>query len=453
MNSLTQYLELYSLNAEAIDRGSAPAINARRREAFEALSGAVLPERGEENYERTSVNDMFAADYGVNINRVNIPADVSASFRCDVPNMSTLLGVVVNDEFHPSRTLDAGLPEGITFMSLRRAAAVDPGFVTSHYGSLAPLTNPAVALNTMLVQDGVMIRIAAGTHLEKPLQLVNIFCGPAPLMAMRRLLVVVEHGASAKLLVCDHTQDSSTPYLASEVVEVILEDDARLDYYNIEESSPATTRHSNLYARQQRGSHLAAGTITLTCGTTRNNFSLDLTGENSECRLAGMVIGSGRQHVDNSVQLRHLAPRCRSNQLFKYVLDGESTGAFGGRILVAPEARFTDAGQTDRNLIASPNARMHAKPQLEIYNDDVKCSHGATTGQIDQNALFYMRSRGINEAEARNMLMQAFMADVIDTVAMEELRDRLRLLVAKRFKNGEVGCGECSSACRTKGEE
>ncbi|MDE6038656.1 MAG: SufD family Fe-S cluster assembly protein, partial [Paramuribaculum sp.] len=153
-----------------------------------------------------------------------------------------------------------------------------------------------------------------------------------------------------------------------------------------------------------------------------------------------------------TVELRHLAPRCTSNQLFKYVLDGQSVGAFGGRILVTPQAKFTDAAQTDRNLLASPDARMHAKPQLEIYNDDVKCSHGATTGQLDAEALFYMRTRGIPEAEARNMLMQAFMADVIDAVAMEELRDRLRHLVERRFNGSDMGCSGCQSASCSKTE-
>ncbi len=448
MDSLSQYLELYRLNREALDAHSAAPLNALRPAAFEALAGVRLPERGDEGYERTSVQDMFAADYGVNINRVNIPADVAASFKCDVPNLSTLLGVVVNDAFHPLRQLDERLPQGVTFKSLRQAAVDNPELVSAHYGSLAPLTDPAVALNTLLAQDGVFIHVERGVKLDRPLQLVNIFSAPTSLLAPRRVLVVLEDGASAQLLVCDHTQDNSTQYLASEVVEVSLGRDASLDYNHIEESSPLTTRHSQLYVAQNAGSRLSAGSITLTCGSTRNNFSIDLHGEHAECTLSGMVIASGSQHADNNVVLRHLAPRCHSNQLFKYVLDGEATGAFGGRILVTPGAQYTDAYQTNRNLLASTSARMHTKPQLEIYNDDVKCSHGATTGQLDAEALFYMRTRGIPEAEARNMLMQAFMADVIDNVGMESLRDRLRHLVEKRFNGTGALCGDCAASCR-----
>ncbi|MCM1293425.1 MAG: Fe-S cluster assembly protein SufD [Bacteroides sp.] len=447
MNSLSQYLELYRLNRQAIDAGSAPVLNRLRQEAFEMLANARLAERGDEDFERTSLNDMFAADYGVNVNRVNFTADPAASFRCDVPNMSTLLGVVVNDEFHPTRTLLGSLPEGVRFMSLRRAAEEFPELVGSQYATLAPLTDPAVALNTMLVQDGVLIHVAKGVKVDKPLQLVNIFNAPTSLLAPRRVLIVMDDNSEARLLVCDHTQDLANPYLASEVVEVILGSNARFDYCNIEESSANTSRHSHIYCRQQQGSSFTAGSVTLTCGTTRNDFSIDLCGQDAECRLSGMVIGSDSQHIDNSVVLRHLVPHCRSNQLFKYVLDGNSTGAFGGRILVAPDARFTDAMQTDRNLLASTGARMHSKPQLEIYNDDVKCSHGATTGQLDAEALFYMRTRGIPEAEARTMLMQAFMSDVIDSIAMEELRDRLRHLVEKRFNGSAAGCADCSATC------
>lgn len=448
MDSLKQYIELYRLNREMVNRGSAKAMNRLRDEAYEILTRSRLPRRGDEGYERTSVEDMFASDYGVNIARVNIPADVAASFRCDVPNMSTLLGVVVNDEFHPSRVLVDRLPAGVTFMSLRKAAEERHDLVAAHYGATAPLTDASVALNTMLAQDGVLVHVAKGVKIDKPLQLVNIFSSPTSLMAVRRVLVVMEEDSRAQLLVCDHTQDTERDYLSSEVVEISLARGAHFDYYNIEESSARTTRHWQMFATQHESSSLTVNGTTLTCGTTRNSYDIDITGNGCETSLAGMAIGSGKQHIDNSVRVRHLSQHCHSNQLFKYVLDDNATGAFGGRILVAPDAAYTDAYQTNRNLLASTAARMHTKPQLEIYNDDVKCSHGATTGQLDAEALFYMRTRGIPEAEARNMLMQAFMADVIDTVRMEGLRDRLRHLVEKRFAGKDALCGDCAATCR-----
>lgn len=448
MNSKRQYIDLYRSHAARIDAGSAPALNALRPAAAEALEATDLPVKGMEGYERTDVAAMFAPDYGVNVMRLDIPADVAASWRCDVPNMSTLLGVVANDAFVASAGLERRLPEGVTFCSLRQAALSAPALVEACYGTVAPLDDPAVALNTMLAQDGVLVHVARGVKVAKPLQLVNLFSAPARMMAARRVLIVMDEGAEAQLLVCDHTQDCSHDYLSSEVVEVVMAEGSRLDYYCIEESSARTTRHSQLFARQGARSKLTINSSTLTCGTTRNTFGLTVAGEHCETRLAGMVVASADMKVDNAVNLLHVAPRCKSTQLFKYVVDERASCAFQGRILVSGDAPFTDADQTCRSLLASTEARMHSKPQLEIYNDEVKCSHGATTGQLDAEALFYMRTRGIPEAEARTMLMQAFMADVIDTVGLEGLRDRLRHLVEKRFADPGATCADCHASCR-----
>lgn len=453
MNSLNQYIDLFVSNRPAFDAHSPEALNRLRQPALESLLGKSLPEKGDEGYEKTSLNDMFAPDFGVNVNRVNLTADIAASFHCDVPNMSTLLGVCVNDTFHPAAGLEQRLPEGVVFTSFGKAAEMVPHILEAYYGSLATLTRPEVALNTLLAQDGVLIYIPDGVTLEKPLQLVNIFATPAPVMAVRRLLIVLGRNASATLLVCDHTQSAATDCLSSQVVEIALGAGARFDYYDIEESSPLTRRASSLFARQSKDSNLLINGMSLTCGTTRNDYSIDIDGSGCDTTLAGMAIGSGSMHADNSSTVRHLAPHCASRQLFKYVLDEQSSGAFEGSILVTPEAPFTEAFQTNRNVLAHPDARMHTRPQLEIYNDDVKCSHGATTGQLDNEALFYMRTRGIPEREAKVMLMQAFMTDVIDTVRMEGLRDRLRHLVEKRFAGADAFCGECHTTCRKKSPE
>lgn len=451
MSSLAQYIELYRGASSDIDAHSVPALNRRRGEALDTLLQGELARKGHEGYVYTAPADIFGRDYGVNIHRLAFPADIARAFRCDVPNMSTLLGITVNDTFAPSRTLASRLPEGVLFMSLRQAAESHPETVERYYGSVANLTDCTTALNTLLAQDGVLIHIAAGVHLDKPLQLVNLFSAPTSMLAPRRLLVVAEAGSSAQILICDHTQDMTQHYLDAQVAEIILGENARIDMCHIEESSALTSRHADIYVRQHAGSEFHATEATLTCGTTRNNYSIDLAERGSSAHLASMAIASGNQCVDNSVVLRHLAPHTKSRQLFKYVLDDDSRGSFAGRILVSEQAPHTDAYQTNRNILASHDARMHTKPQLEIYTDDVKCSHGATTGQLDNEALFYMRTRGIPETEARHMLMQAFMSDVIDTVEMDGLRDRLRHLVERRFSSwshDSAGCaGNCHGSC------
>lgn len=444
-NSLDQYLNLYATSRSVIDSRSAPALNALRESAFAALQGKRLPDKKTEGYERTSIDEMFAPDYGVNIGRVDIPVDIAASFRCDVPNLSTLQAVVVNDSFHPSATLVDKLPEGMIFCSLAKAAVDHKELVEKYYGSIAPLSKPSVALNSLLVQDGVFIYLPKGMKCERPLQIVNIFSSPVSVAAFRRMLIVMEEGAELQLLVCDHTQDNLNSYLNSEVVEIDLSQGSKLEACFIEESSATTSRFSQMFVKQHRDTTFTCNSTTLTCGKTRNEFAVDLTGEGCDTRLNGMVIGSGKMAVDNDSEIRHLMPRSRSNQLFKYVLDEESIGAFEGTIVVSEGAMFTEAYQSNRNILASTDARMHCKPQLEIYNDDVKCSHGASTGQLDNEALFYMRSRGIPQEEARTMLMQAFMVDVIDSVKITGLRERLHHLVDRRFAGTLGDCASCHS--------
>ena len=445
MNALKQYIDLFRENRKVVEDNAVPFLNQWRDAALDALDGARLPQKGDKGYEKTSIEEMFAPDYGVNIACVNIPVDVAATFKCDVPGVSTLLGVVVNDRFVASRRLAAGLPDGVIFTSLRNAAELYPELVGKYYAMPGNFPDsPALALNSLLLQDGVFLYIPDGVELEKPLQLVNIFSSPTPLLAFRRLVIAVGRRASARLLVCDHTQGDTTRFLSSQVVHVVLEDEARFEMCDIEESSPLTSRHSTLVAEQHRGSSLTLNSTTLTCGNTRNDFTVNIMESHCETRLAGMAIGDRKMHIDNNTSVTHFAPKCHSNQLFKYVLDDEATGAFGGTIFVTPGAPYTEAYQSNRNLLASAAARMHAEPQLIINNDEVKCSHGATTGQLDNEALFYMRTRGIPEKEARTMLMQAFMVDVIDTVGIPGLHDRLLRLVDKRF-SGETGCSDCNT--------
>lgn len=444
MSAIDQYINLYRENRGAVESHSAPALNALRQGALAALEKAGrLPEKGDEGFEKTSVEKMFAPDFGVNINRLDIPVDVAAAFRCDVPNLSTLMGIIVNDRFVPTATLVKNMPEGLTVCSFSAATGPMADIIARHLGTAAPIDKPGVALNTLLAQDGVLIHAARGFRADKPVQLVGIFNSPTPLLAARRVLVVAEEGSAVSILKCDHSQAGSR-YLSSEVIEIIAGKGSEVNWYDLEESNADTGRYSQLFARQADDSRFQGVEATLTNGTTRNEFSISLDGHNADCHLAGMAIGSGDQHIDNTSEVVHRATRGRSDQLFKYSLDDNAQGAFEGGIEVCPGARFTEAYQTNRNILASTKAKMHSKPQLLIYNDDVKCSHGAATGQLDQKALFYMRQRGIPEKEARTMLMQAFMVDVIDSIRLESLRDRLRHLVECRFSGHPSGCADCS---------
>ncbi|NCC09168.1 MAG: Fe-S cluster assembly protein SufD [Bacteroidia bacterium] len=443
-----QYIELFSQTEAMICKHSASALNAPRARAFADFERLGFPNRKLEDYKYTDVANYFEPDYGLNLNRLDIPVNPYEVFKCDVPNMSTSLYFVVNDTFYNKALPSANLPEGVIVGSLKEVAEQHPELIKKYYAQLAPTDKDAVtAFNTMFAQDGFFCYVPKNTVVDKPIQLVNVLRADVDFMVNRRVLVVLEEGAQVRLLVCDHAMDQVN-FLATQVVEVFAGERTVFDWYELEETHTKTVRMSNLYVKQEAHSRVSLNGMTLHNGTTRNMTQVLLAGEHAEIDLSGMAIIDKNQHVDNHTLIDHAVPNGVSHELFKYVLDDQAVGAFSGLVLVRPDAQHTTAQQTNRNLCVTREARMYTKPQLEIYADDVKCSHGATVGQLDENALFYMRARGISEKEARLLLMFAFVNEVVDKVQIEALRNRLHLLVEKRFR-GELnkcrGCAICKS--------
>ncbi|MDE6256322.1 MAG: Fe-S cluster assembly protein SufD [Muribaculaceae bacterium] len=444
MSALTQYLDLYRQHHDIIDSHSAEAINRHREDAFRILESASLPKPGSDNYENTDLEALLAPDYGLNIAKLDIDVNPAATFHCDVPRISSNPFLMVNDTFAASPKSYEALPEGIEVGSLKEFASQDQETFRKYYGKAADLKNPMVALDTLLTQDGFYLRIKKGVKTDKPLQLVNILQNGMPLMAIRRMLIIIEEGAEAKLLVCDHTQNPEIDFLTLETVEIFVAENASFDFYNLEESTAGTHRISSLYLRQEADSRVVIDGITLYNGVTRNEYFCRFEGENASLRLLGMGIEDENRSLSTYSRIDHAVAHCHSDELFKYSVDDNARGAFTGRIYVAEGAVKTEAYQSNRNLVGSETARMESRPELEIYNDDVKCSHGSATGQLDPLQMFYMRTRGLDEATARLLLKQAFMADIIDGVRVEALRDRLHLLVERRFAGASSACATCA---------
>lgn len=444
MSALKQYLDLYGQVKDRIDAHSAPALNALRPRAAQVLSTATLPRLGADNYENCDLQAMLEPDYGINIDDVNMNVKPENTFRCDMPMTGESPVVCLNDRVLMPDNFPQ-MPDGVLVGSLRSIAKSHPEIVGKYYGQLADLDNPVVALDTMLVRDGFMLYVPKGVRLEKPIQLINILGALQPLMAARRVLIVIEDNAEARLLVCDHTQREEVNFLTLQTVELYVGRNAELHYYDLEESSQRTGRISSLYLRQEADSRMVIDGMTLFNGTTRNEYHCDFAGENADLKLYGMAIEDRQRKVSTYSRINHAVPRCVSNELFKMSADGESRCAFTGRIIVMPGSVKTEAYQACRNLLGADTARIEARPELEIYNDDVKCSHGCAIGQLDEMQVFYMRSRGIPEPQARLLLRQAFMADVIDIVDIPGLRDRLRLLVEKRFAGAQAACSNCGA--------
>ena len=438
-----QYIDIFLQQEDVIRRHAPECMNVIRSQAFDDFERDGFPSLKAEDFRYTDVSQIFAPDYGLNLKRLTTTIDPTEIFRCDVPNMSTQVYFVVNDSFCRELLPVPLLPKGVYAGGMKSFAETYPHVVSNYYGQIAKTSKDAItALNTMLVQDGFVLYVPRDTKLERTVQLVNVIRSRVDVMTNRRILVIIEPHSEARLLVCDHSMNE-VKSLTTQVVEIFAGENAYFDFYDLEESTVSTTRFSSLYVEQAAFSNVLVNGITLNNGLTRNNYHIRLQGEGAESTLCGMAVQDKNQHVDTYTHVTHSVPRCKSVQLFKNVLDGHATGAFNGRILVKNDAQKTEAFQTNRNMCMTPEARMYSKPQLEIYADDVKCSHGMTTGRIDEQALFYMQSRGISYEEARMMLSVAFMSDVIENVRLEPLKDRLHYLVEKRFRGELAQCAGC----------
>jgi Fe-S cluster assembly protein SufD len=437
MASEQQYIDLYKQCRTMIHEHSSDVMNAVRDEAFERLATNGFPTRKVERYKYTDMQKLFEPDYGLNLNRLTIPVDPYHAFRCDVPNLSTSLYFVVNDVFYHDDKPKGHLPEGVIIGSLK-------DFATSeYYNRLAGKANDAATdLNTMLAQDGLYVYVPKNVKVDRAIRVINILRSDVDLMVNRRVLIVMEEGAELKMLFCDHAADDKN-FLATQVIEAYVGENASLDLYCLEETHHKNVRVSNVYIDQQANSRVNHNVITLHNGVTRNKLDLTFSGEGAECACYGCVIADKQQHVDNNTLITHKVPHCTSNELYKYVLDDKAVGAFAGRVLVEHGAQKTTSQMTNQNLTATKEARMYTQPMLEIYADDVKCAHGSTVGQLNDAALFYMRQRGISLQEAKVLLQNAFINEVIDKMQLEPLRDRLHYLVEKRFRGELNKCAGC----------
>lgn len=447
MQSEKQYIDLYGECRDMLRKHSCEVMNAVRDEAFENFKRLGFPTKKVERYKYTDIPSLFEPDYGLNINRLEIPVDPYKAFKCDVPNLSTSLYFVVNDSFYDKALPKKELPEGVIVDSLARIAAEKPELISRYYAKIAKTEEDGItALNTMLAQDGLLIYVPKGTVVDRAIQVINILRSDVDLMVNRRVLIIVEDRAEIKLLFCDHAADDRR-FLATQVIEAYVGENAGLDLYCLEETHAQNVRVSNVFISQQANSRVNHNVITLHNGTTRNRTDLVFEGEGAECNLAGCVIADKDQHVDNNTLIDHKVAHCTSNELYKYVLDENAVGAFAGKVLVRHGAQHTTSQETNQNLCTTRTARMFTQPMLEIYADDVKCAHGSTVGQLNDAALFYMQQRGISKKEAKLLLEFAFINEVIDHMKLEPLRDRLHYLVEKRFR-GELNKCEGCKLCK-----
>ena len=271
--------------------------------------------------------------------------------------------------------------------------------------------------------------------MPRPVYLIYVSsAGAEQLVSHPRTLIFLGAGSEAKIVESYIAIDGGT-YFCNAVTELVCEADSRADHYRLQREGEAAFHTGTLEATLERGAHLTAHAVTLSGSLVRNDVHVSLNGEGAECVLNGLYLAGGRQHVDNSTAIEHVKPHASSFELYKGILDGASHGVFNGKIVVHKDAQKSDARQVNKNLLLSENAVVNTKPQLEIYADDVKCSHGSTIGQIDADALFYLRSRGLGLDEARSLLSFAFAADVVGRITIDSLRQGLDDYVMEKFRS------------------
>ncbi len=433
-----QYIDLYRNVREV----QSSVFEAYRKASFERFKRLGFPDDKSEQYKYTNLTEALSVDYGLdNHNQKEL---IYEAFTCAIPGIRSHLYFVVNDTFYASdEAKNQVFPQGVVIGSLKEASRLYSDLVAKYFGKLSEKEEDGlIAFNGMFAHDGFFMYVPENVTIDRPIQLVNISEGNTNQLLNSHNLIILERGAKVQLLVCDHTEGNAR-FFVNRLTEVHVAEEATYEHYKIENTSSDTTHISSLLIDQKESSKTLTTILTLNNGLTRNNISLMLNGEYAEGLLYGMAVGDLDQKVDNHTSILHNKPNCHSTELFKYILGGESQGGFTGRIYVAEDAQKTEAYQNSKNILLSTTARMRTKPQLEIYADDVRCSHGATIGQLDETAMFYLRSRGISEDEARLLLMYAFAADVIENIRIEALKDRIKLMLEHRLRSGVSQAASC----------
>ncbi len=433
---MDNYLEAYG-GLRALERREPEWMRNLRDEAWELFREKGFPTTHDEDWRFTSVAALARTPFRrAAASHAAVTAEQIEAYRL---TGSACRLVFVNGRFAPGISDARSLPAGLEICSLARALdcgmeGCAPTGIEQQLGGYADVRRDVfVALNTALWEDGAYLRIRRGAAIEQPVHLLYVTAdGGAATMIHPRTLVIVED-ASQVAVVEDYVSLGEGAAMCNSVTELVAGQDAAVSHYLVERENLASFNLSTLRVELGRGARLASHSMLLGGGLVRNNVHPVLAGEGGECLINGLFVGEGRQHLDNYMLVEHAKPNGSSRQFYNGILDEQAHGVFHGRIVVHPDAQKTDAKQTNRNLLLSDEARIDTKPQLEIHADDVKCTHGATIGQIEEEPLFYLRSRGLDEVAARKLLLYAFAAECLDRMQEAPVRRFAEALTHERL--------------------
>ena len=412
-----------------------------RRAAIDRFAALGYPTPKNEDWHFTSVSPIAEGAFraGPPAAAVRLEAKDIEPFTFGRPDWIRL--VFVNGRFDSALSSDIARPRGVRVTDLAAAWRDQPDLLERHMGKVADFQRTAfTALNTAFMHGGAVIQLAPNVQLDTPVHLVFVSTPDAAGSASHlRTLIVAGHHSKATVVESYVSMGGAAGYFTNAVTEAVLEDGATLAHLKLQTESERAFHVGTLQARQGRDSHFVSFSYAAGGELARTNIYTLLDGEGSGATLHGLYLLDGEQHVDQQTRIEHASPNTFSREVYKGILDGASHGVFNGQVFVRPEAQKTDGKQENNNLLLSPQARVDTKPQLEIFADDVKCTHGATVGRLDELALFYMKSRGIGAERARKLLTYAFAAGVIEAVGLPEVRAELEALTLRRFTGAAAG--------------
>jgi len=428
----------YQTFTRQVARGTPSWLDTIRQCAFESFQALGFPTTKNEDWHFTSVAPIVEAAYpprttpGGDVK----PADLTP-FTFGAGDWPTI--VFVNGVFAPELSSLDTLPDGVKVYDMATALRTGDPLVERHLSKFAASElNAFTALNSAFVSEGAVVRIAKEFEVDRPIHILFVSDAiAAKTQSNPRTLIVAERHSKATVIE-SYVATGEASYFTNAVTEVLLEDGANLSHLKIQRESPRAFHVGTIEAEQKRDSHYQSFSFATGAALSRTNIYTTLDGEGAGATLNGLYMLDGEQHCDHQTRIEHAQPNCFSRELYKGVLDGASHGVFNGKVYVDPIAQKTDGKQTNKVLLLSERAQVDTKPQLEIFADDVKCTHGATVGRVDETALFYMKSRGINKELARRLLTYAFAAEVLETIEVEAVRQELERATLHRFTGIEV---------------
>ncbi|MBC8320495.1 MAG: Fe-S cluster assembly protein SufD [Bacteroidetes bacterium] len=443
-------LKHYNDNHNGIYNSCHPKVKETRDSAIVQFENIRLPLTNSEKWRSTNLQDLYELEYLMGDEKPVFDKHINEIFQCNVRGFDTNVFSMLNGWYYNSNTQQIHtLDDGVIIGSILAAQKAFPELISKYFNEIAsPSTHGLLAANAAVFTDGIFIYVPDNVESKKAVQLINMVNRDSNIMINSRNLVILGQNSSLSFLHCDDSINQHPAFLVTNT-EVFLGENAKLDLYKLQNLNNWSTLANSTFVQQESNSKLKINVLTFNGGIIRNEFNIDLIGEGADADVSGIYLMDKKQHVDNQVMLKHSAPNCTSNEMFKGVLDESASAVFNGYIYVARDAQKTLAFQKNANILMTNEARIDSMPFLEIYADDVKCSHGATVGQLDKDALFYLMQRGISESDAKLLLMYAFVTEVTGKIMIEPLKVSIDDMVKKRLRGDLSICDKCVLHCST----